>query len=126
MDWPYNSKTLNILLGIQISVQLGVSGAIDQVFFKQKHLTPSYHSSKTITLTCLINKPSLISKQVQGVLCLRGFLRLWKNNCISRKPCKRRSDLVLNGQMRAQKNRLNSGRSIQFNSLQKSFQFIFS
>ena len=44
MDWPYNSKTLNILLGIQISVQLGVSGAIDQVFFKQKHLTPSYHS----------------------------------------------------------------------------------
>ena len=35
--------------------------------------------------------------QVQGVLCLRGFLRLWKNNHVSRKPCKRRSDIVLNG-----------------------------
>ena len=29
-----------------------------------------------------------------GVLC---FLRLWKSNQVSRKPCKRRSDLVLNG-----------------------------
>ena len=28
------------------------------------------------------------------------FLRLWKNNRVSRKPCKWRSDLVLNGQMR--------------------------
>ena len=36
---------------------------------------------------------------VQGVLCLRCFFRLWKNNCVSRKPCKRRSDLVLNRQM---------------------------
>ena len=25
--------------------------------------------------------------QIQGVLCLRCFLRLWKNNCVSRKPC---------------------------------------
>ena len=40
---------------------------------------------------------------IQGVLCLRGFLRLWKNNSVSRKPCKRRSDLVLNGQMRVPK-----------------------
>jgi hypothetical protein len=28
------------------------------------------------------------------------FLRLWKNNRVSRKPYTRRSDLVLNGQMR--------------------------
>ena len=40
---------------------------------------------------------------IQGVLCLRCFLRLWKNNHVSRKPCKRRSDLVLNGQMRVPK-----------------------
>ena len=40
---------------------------------------------------------------VQGVLCIRGFLRLWKNNHVSRKPCKRRSDLVLNGHMRVPK-----------------------
>ena len=40
---------------------------------------------------------------VQAVLCLHGFLRLWKNNRVSRKPCKWRSDLVLNGQMRAPK-----------------------
>ena len=38
-----------------------------------------------------------------GVLYLRGFLRLWKNNRISRKLCKRRSDLVLNGLMRVPK-----------------------
>ena len=34
------------------------------------------------------------------VLCLGCFLRLWKNNHVCRKPCKQRSDLVLNGQMR--------------------------
>ena len=26
-------------------------------------------------------------KQTQGVLCLHCFLRLWKNNCVSRKQC---------------------------------------
>ena len=36
----------------------------------------------------------------QWVLCLLCFLRLRKNKCVSRKPCKRRSDLILNGQMR--------------------------
>ena len=41
--------------------------------------------------------------KVQGVLCVHCFLRLWKNNCVSRKPCKRMSDLVLNGQMRVPK-----------------------
>ena len=41
--------------------------------------------------------------KIQGVLCLRGFLRLWKNNSVSRKLCKQRSDLVLNGQMRVPK-----------------------
>ena len=40
---------------------------------------------------------------IQRVLCLRCFLRLWKNIRVSRKPCKQRSDLVLNGQMRVQK-----------------------
>ena len=35
-----------------------------------------------------------------GILCLHCFLRLWKNNHVSRKPRKQRSDLVLNGQMR--------------------------
>ena len=35
-----------------------------------------------------------------SLLC---FLRLWKNNHVSRKPCKQRSDLVLNGQMRVPK-----------------------
>ena len=44
-----------------------------------------------------------ILKQIQGVLCLRCFMRLWKNNRVSRKLCKRRSDLVLNGQMRVPK-----------------------
>ena len=39
---------------------------------------------------------SCLSKEV---FCLRCFLRLWKNNRVSRKPCKRRSDLVLNRQM---------------------------
>ena len=39
----------------------------------------------------------------QGVLCLGGFLKFWKNNCVSRKPCKQRSDLALNGPMRVQK-----------------------
>ena len=36
-------------------------------------------------------------------VCLPKFLRLWKNNCVSRKSCKRRSDLALNGQMRVSK-----------------------
>ena len=45
----------------------------------------------------------LILYIVQGVLCVRSFLRLWKNNRISRKACKGRSDLVLNGQMRVPK-----------------------
>ena len=42
---------------------------------------------------------------IQGVLCLRSFLRLGKNNRVSRKPCKRRSVIkyVLNGQMRVPK-----------------------
>ena len=40
---------------------------------------------------------------IQGVLCLRCFLRLWKNNCVRRKPCKQRSDLILNGKMRVPK-----------------------
>ena len=40
---------------------------------------------------------------LQRVLCLCCFLRLWKNNNVSRKTCKRRSDLVLNGQMRVPK-----------------------
>ena len=34
---------------------------------------------------------------------LRDFLRLWKNNRVSRKPCKQRIDLVLNGQMKVPK-----------------------
>ena len=34
---------------------------------------------------------------------LTMFMRLWKNNPVSRKPCKWRSDLVLNGQMRVPK-----------------------
>ena len=38
----------------------------------------------------VVSKLSLL----KGVLCLRCFLRLWKNNRLSRKPCKRRSDLV--------------------------------
>ena len=42
-------------------------------------------------------------KFIQGVLCLRCFLRLWKNNRVSRKPSQWRSDLVLNGQMRVPK-----------------------
>ena len=42
-------------------------------------------------------------RSVQRVLCLSCFLRLWKNNRVSRKPCKRRSDLVLSGQMRVPK-----------------------
>ena len=29
---------------------------------------------------------------VQGVLCLRGFLRLWKNNHVGSKPCKLREE----------------------------------
>ena len=43
------------------------------------------------------------TSQVQAVLCLRCFLRLWKNNCVSRKLCKQKSDLVLNGQLRVPK-----------------------
>ena len=35
-----------------------------------------------------------------GVPLLTLFLRLWKNNRVSRKPCKKRSDLVQNGKMR--------------------------
>ena len=27
-----------------------------------------------------------------GVLCLCGFLKLWKNNCVSRKQCERRTN----------------------------------
>ena len=34
---------------------------------------------------------------------LLTFFRLWKNIHVRRKPCKWRSDLVLNGQMRAPK-----------------------
>ena len=45
------------------------------------------------------SKGIILYNIIQGVLCLRCFLRLWKNNRVSRKPCKRRSDLVLNGQM---------------------------
>ena len=44
-----------------------------------------------------------IDFNVQGVLCLRCFLRLWKNNHESRKPCKWRSDLVPNGHIRVPK-----------------------
>ena len=32
-----------------------------------------------------------------------SFLRLWKNNSVSRNPCKQRRDLELNGQMRGPK-----------------------
>ena len=35
---------------------------------------------------------------LNSALCSKSGL--WKNNCVSRKPCKRRSDLILNGQMR--------------------------
>ena len=38
-----------------------------------------------------------------GVLCLRCFLILWKNNRVSRVPSNQRGDLVLNGQMRVPK-----------------------
>ena len=40
---------------------------------------------------------------IQEVLCLLCFLRLWKNNRVSRKPCMGRSDLVLNGHMKVPK-----------------------
>ena len=48
-----------------------------------------------------VSKSDLIS--IHEVLCLRSFLRLWKKKRVSRKPCKWRSDLVLNGQMRVPK-----------------------
>ena len=51
---------------------------------------------------CVCRRPYEMYRDM-GVLCLRCFLRLWKNNRVSRKPCKRRSDLVLNGKMRVPK-----------------------
>ena len=41
--------------------------------------------------------------QGPGDPLLTLFLRRWKNNRVSRKPCKQRSDLALNGQMRVPK-----------------------
>ena len=38
-----------------------------------------------------------------GGLLLTLFFRLWKNNNVSRKLCKWRSDLILSGQMRVPK-----------------------
>ena len=46
---------------------------------------------------------SRICPLIQGLLYLRSVLRLWKTNPVSRKPCKLRSDLVLNSQMRVPK-----------------------
>ena len=41
--------------------------------------------------------------QGPGGSLLTLFLRRWKNNRVGRKPCKQRSDLALNGQMRVPK-----------------------
>ena len=59
------------------------------------------------TFEYILTRSQLRSKynknaSIQGVLCLRCFSRLRKNS-VSRKPCKQRSDLVLNGQMRVPK-----------------------
>ena len=76
------------------------------------HTYTKYITSKWFTWSmCKLNAENeiklfhrlLLTLMVQGVLCLRCFLRLWKNNRVSRKPCKRRSDLLLNGQMRVPK-----------------------
>ena len=44
-----------------------------------------------------IQRSKPVYLKIQGVLCFRCFLRLWKNNRVSRKPSKRRSDLVHRG-----------------------------
>ena len=49
------------------------------------------------------HSPSTQPTSVLCVLYLRCFFRLWKNNCVSRNLYKRKSDLVLNGQIRAPK-----------------------
>ena len=59
---------------------------------------------KTLCYNLMLLDYDLSTKfQIQGVLCLCSVLRLWKNNCISRKLCKWKSNLVLNGQMRVPK-----------------------
>ena len=69
------------------------------MFFSAK----SYQEWSFYVLLCELDEYWSFQLQVQGVLCLRGFLRLWKNNCVSRKPCKQRNDLELSGQMRVPK-----------------------
>ena len=71
-------------------------------FTNLQSLIPNFHNSEEFLFVYLLLLFS--STLVQEVLCLRRFLRLWKNNCVSRKPCKRKSNLlVLNEQMRVPK-----------------------
>ena len=69
------------------------------------HVFLSSSDAKVLNIHILRNhfQGKIGVKDIQGVLCLRCFLRLWKNNRVSRKRCKRRSDLVLNGQIRVPK-----------------------
>ena len=72
---------------------------LDIVSLKFSNTTKiSFCSHKNILRSDTITKYTRVPKTY-----LRSFLRLWKNNCVSRKPYKRRSDLVLNGQMRVPK-----------------------
>ena len=72
-------------------------------FYRSKTILDQFKSVWTSPNYFQPVKTVLHWNQIQGVLCLHYFLRLWKNNCVSRKPCKQRSDLVLNGQMRVPK-----------------------
>ena len=77
------------------------SGILSSMAWKFYKFSICYHKIAHISTSKAIFSYSL--KYTQGVLCLRRVLRLWKNNRVSRKPCKPRSDLVLNGQIRVPK-----------------------
>ena len=83
---------------VSIEISLGTASQYTEMCF-----TKISFGDRFLNIFTFWCSSSLSFLLLQGVLCLRCFLRIWKNNRVSRKPCKRRSDLVLNGKMRVPK-----------------------
>ena len=68
-----------------------------------KTILPSTNTENNANEIYQVIKSKTIKENGTGGPLLTLFLRLCKNNCVRRKLCKRRSDLVLIGQMRVPK-----------------------